>query len=104
MSKFPVDTSQRSKHSVYRARFFGHKIALIGSLHDGLEPRRSGVTRTTQAVLFDQPLGVVAGGEVADGVTDLADGLVDATMHDLLLQRAKEPLDDAIRFRLAHER
>src|SRR5438874_13782834 len=89
---------------MYRARFFGHKIALSGSLHDGLEPRCSGVTRAAQAVLLDQPLGVVAGDEVADGVTDLVDGLVDATVHDLLLQRAKESFDDTVRLGLANER
>ncbi len=37
------------------------------------------------AVLLDQPLGVVAGNESADGVTDLIDGLEDAAVHDLLL-------------------
>src|SRR5947207_1778724 len=90
--------------AMYRTRFFGHKVALSGGPHDGLAAGRSGVARAAQAVLLDQPLGVVAGDEVADGVTDLVDGLVDATMHDLLLQRAKEPFDDAIRFGLAHER
>src|SRR5205807_2031312 len=75
-----------------------------GGPHDSLIPGGSGIARTPQSVLLDQPLGVVAGQEVADGITDLVDGLVDATMHDLLLKRAKEPLDDTIRFRLADER
>src|SRR5215213_5146026 len=55
------------------------------------------------AVLLDQPLGVVAGDEGADGITDLVDGLEDAAVHDLLLQRAEEALDDTVRFRLADE-
>src|SRR5690242_2734816 len=71
--------------SLYRTRFPGHKIALSGGPHDGLAPGGSGVARTAQAVLLDQPLGVVAGDKVADGVTDLVDGLVDQAMHDLLL-------------------
>jgi hypothetical protein len=89
---------------MYRARFFGHKIALSSSPHDRLTPGRSGIARTTQAVFLDQPFGVVAGDEGADGVADLVDGLVDSTVDDLLLQRAEEPLDDAICFRFAHER
>src|SRR5947209_11441244 len=35
---------------------------------------------------------------------DLVDGLVDATVHDLLLQRAKESFDDTVRLGLANER
>src|SRR5947209_18861365 len=89
---------------MYRTRFFGHKVALSGGPHDGLAPGGSGVARAAQAVLLDQPLGVVAGDEVADGVTDLVDGLVDATVHDLLLERAKEPFDDTVRLGLADER
>src|SRR6059058_3992194 len=89
---------------VYRTRFFGHKVALSGGPHDGVAPGGSGVARAAQAVLLDQPLGVVAGDEVADGVTDLVDGLVDATVHDLLLQRAKESFDDTVRLGLANER
>src|SRR5690348_9227189 len=61
---------------LYRARFLGHKIALSSGTHDRLRPRCSGIARTTQAVLLDQPVGVVAGNEVAAGVTDLVDGLV----------------------------
>src|SRR5213079_1210319 len=82
----------------------GHKVALSGGPHDGLAPGGSGVARAAQAVLLDQPLGVVAGDEVADGVTDLVDGLVISTVHDLLLQRAKEPFDDTVRLGLADER
>src|SRR5690349_7774621 len=89
---------------LYRARFFGHKIALSSSPHDRLTPGRSGIARTTQAVFLDQPFGVVAGHEVADGVADLVDGLVDSTVDDLLFQRAEKPLDDTICFRFAHER
>src|SRR6185312_6929598 len=45
-------------------------LLLSGRPHDGLVPSCSGITGTAQPVLFDQPLGVVAGDEVADGVTD----------------------------------
>src|SRR5215217_5248713 len=55
------------------------------------------------AVLLDQPFGVVAAGEGADGIPDLVDGLEDASVHDLLLQRAEEALDDAVRLGLADE-
>src|SRR6187431_3717656 len=65
-------------------------LLLSGGPHDGLVPRCPGIVRTAQAVLFDEPPGVVTGDEVADGVTDLVDGLVDSAMHDLLLQRAEE--------------
>ena len=84
--------------------FLDTRLLLSGGPHDGLVPRCSGIARTAQAVLLDQPLGVVAGDEVADGVTDLVDGLVDPAMHDLLLEGAEEPLDDAIRLGLADER
>src|SRR5438309_11810125 len=77
------------------------RLLLSGGRHDGLVPGGSGITRTAQAVFFDQPLGVVAGDEVADGVTDVLDGLVDPAMHDLLLDGAEEALDDAIGLGLA---
>jgi hypothetical protein len=47
-------------------------------------------------VLLDQPLGVEAGDEVADGLADLVYGLEDAAMDDLLFQRPEQPLDDAV--------
>src|SRR3712207_8905563 len=55
------------------------------------------------AVLLDQPLRIVAGGEGADGNTDLVDGLEDAAMHDLLLQRAEKALDHTVGLGLADE-
>src|SRR5215213_9015701 len=55
------------------------------------------------AVLLDQPFGVVACDEGADGVADLVDGLEDASVDGLLLQRAEEALDDAIRLGLSDE-
>src|SRR5690349_9291281 len=69
-------TASQGIATLYRARFFGHKIALSSGTHDRLRPGCSGIARTTQAVLLDQPVGVVAGNEVAAGVTDLVDGLV----------------------------
>src|SRR5207248_6690983 len=77
---------------------------LSGGPHAGLVPGCSGITVTAQAVLFDEPFGVVTGDEVADGVTDLIDRLVDLAMHDLLLEGAEEALDDTIRLGLADER
>src|SRR4051794_36435116 len=79
-------------------------LLLSGRPHDGLVASCSGITGTAQSVLFNQPLGVVAGDEVADGVTDLVDSLVDSAMHDLLLEGAKEALDDAVGLGLADER
>src|SRR5215212_667191 len=55
------------------------------------------------AVLLDQPFGVVAADEGADGIPDLVAGPEDAAMHELLLQRAEEALDDAVRLGLADE-
>src|SRR6187200_553180 len=84
--------------------FLDTRLLSSGGLHDRLVPGCSGITGTAQSVLFDEPPGVVAIDEVADGVTDLVDGLVDSAMHDLLLQRAEEALDDAIRLGLSDER
>ena len=69
----------------------------------GVEAGGARVERAEVAVLLDQPIGVVAGGQVADGVADLVDGLEGAAMDGLLLQRPEEPLDDAVRLRLGRE-
>src|SRR5215213_34154 len=58
---------------------------------------------TAVAVRLDQPLGVVAGDEDADGIPHLLDGLEDASVHDLLLEGAEETLDHTIRLGLADE-
>ena len=55
------------------------------------------------AVLLDQPFGVVAGDEVPDGVAEVVDALEDTAVHDLLLEGAEEPLDDAVGLRLTDE-
>jgi transposase-like protein len=60
---------------MYRTRFPGHAVALCGALEAGVEASGARVERAEVAVLLDQPLGVVAGGEVADCVADLVDGL-----------------------------
>jgi hypothetical protein len=54
--------------------FLDTRLLLSGSPHGGLIPGCSGVIRTAQSVFLDEPLSVVAGDEVADGVTDLVDG------------------------------
>jgi hypothetical protein len=81
---------------VYRTRFPGHAGAPCGAPEVGVEACGAGVERAAESVLFDQPLGIVAGDEVADGIADLVDGLEDAAMDDLLFQRPEQPLDDAV--------
>jgi hypothetical protein len=75
------------RHDLYRTRFSGHAVALCGAAEVGVEMRRAGVEGAAETVLLDEPLGVVAGGEVADGLADFVDGLEDAAMDDLLFQR-----------------
>ena len=89
---------------LYRTEFLDTILLLGDRPHDGLVPSCSGITGTAQSVLFDQPLGVVAGDEGADGVTDLVDGLVNSAMDDLLFEGAEETLDDAVGLGLADER
>jgi hypothetical protein len=92
------------KHRCIAPGSLDTRLLLSGGPHYRLVPRCSGVTRTAQAVLLDEPLGVITGDEVADGVTDLVEGLVDLAVHDLLFQRAEEALDDTIRLGFADER
>ena len=54
-------------------------------------PRLTSLSGAQVAVLFDDPLGIVEFDEVADGVPQLRDVAVDATMDGLFLQRAIEP-------------
>jgi hypothetical protein len=81
---------------LYRTRFPGHAVALCGAPEVGVEACGAGVEGAAETVLLDQPLGVVAGDEVADGLADLVDGLEDAAVDDLLFQRPEQPLDDAV--------
>ncbi|MCZ8150285.1 MAG: hypothetical protein O9325_20810, partial [Roseomonas sp.] len=81
----PGVTNVRNTASLYRTRLSGHAVALCGAPEGGVEVRGASVERAEVAVLLDQPLGVVAGGEVADGVADLIDGLEDAAVDGLLL-------------------
>ena len=66
-------------------------------------PRLTSLSGAQVAVLFDDPLGIVEFDEVADGVPQLRDVAVDATMDDLFLQRAIEPLGDAVGLGLGDE-
>jgi hypothetical protein len=90
---------------VYCTRFFGHKTAL-GSLV-GCEccghPVPPGLGRASVAVLFQQPVLIVAIEVGPDGGADLFDVLVDASKDDLLLQRTDESLGDAVGLGLANE-
>src|SRR5215217_7415996 len=88
---------------MYRTRLSGQWVALRGAPEGLFEPCGACVERAAMAVLLDQPFGVVANDEGVDGVADLVDGLEDASMHDLLLQRSEQALDHSIRFRLADE-
>jgi hypothetical protein len=75
-----------SKAAVYRTRIPGHAVALCGAREVGVEVCGAGVERAEVSVLLDQPLGIVAGGELADGLADLIDALEDAAMDGLLLE------------------
>ncbi len=66
-------------------------------------PRLTSLSGAQAAVLFDDPLGIVEFDEVAHGVPQLRDVAVDATMDDLFLQRAIEPLGDAVGLGLGDE-
>jgi hypothetical protein len=68
----------------YRIRFSGHGIAFCGAPDARVEPDGAGIDRAEVAVLLDQPLGVVAGGEGAEGVADLVDGEEDVSVDGLL--------------------
>src|SRR5512144_221727 len=105
-----ADTAQanvrRAKATgMYCTRFFGHKTAL-GSLV-GCEccghPVAPGLGRASVAVLFQQPVLIVAIEVGPDGGADLFDVLVEASKDDLLLQRTDESLGDADGLGLANE-
>ena len=66
-------------------------------------PRLTSLSGAQVAVLFDDPLGIVEFDEVADGVPQLRDVAVDATMDDLFLQRAIDPLGNAVGLGLGDE-
>src|SRR5271166_6273346 len=83
--------------------FLDTRVLLCGDLRQRAIPSDACVVGTAQAVLLDQPLRVVARDEGADGVTHVVDGLVDATVHDLLLEGAEEALDHPVRFRFTDE-
>ena len=88
---------------LYRTRFFGQTVGLCGAPERVVMPSGASVVRASVAVLLDQPFGVVAGGEGADGVSDVVDGLEDTSVHDLLLEGSEQALDDAIGLRLSDE-
>src|SRR3954447_10645294 len=90
-------------HALYRTRFPGQPVSLCGAPEGLVVPGGAHGVWAAVSVLLDQPLGVVAGDEGADGVSDLVDGLEDASVHHLLFQGAEEALDDAVRLRLADE-
>src|SRR5512144_2898756 len=90
---------------LYRARFFGHKAALCGRLRGDCcgHPVPPCFGGTSVAVLFQQPVLVVAIEVDPDGGADVFDVLEDAAEDDLLLQRADEALGNAVGLGLADE-
>src|SRR4029077_20271237 len=79
------------------------RLWLSGVSEGCLSPGGSGLGWAGVGILLDQPLGVVAGDEAADGVADVIDGLVDAAA-DQWRHRALLPhLQGAGRARLGHE-
>ena len=58
-------------------RFFGQAVGLCGAPERLVMPSGASVVAASVAVLLDQPSGVVAGGEGANGVSDVVDGLED---------------------------
>ena len=95
---WPLQLPARQKRcpKLYRTRFFGQTVGLCGAPERVVMPSGASVVRASVAVLLDQPFGVVAGGEGADGVSDVVDGLEDTSVHDLLLEGSEQALDDAI--------
>ena len=59
-------------------------------------PRLTSLSGAQVAVLFDDPLGIVEFDKSRTASLQLRDVAVDATMDDLFLQRAIEPLGDAV--------
>src|SRR3712207_4752862 len=81
---------------LYRTRLPGQWVGLCGLPEGLLVPGDAHGVWAAMAVLLDQPFGVVAGDEDPDGVADIADGLEDAAVHDLLFQGSKEPFYDTV--------
>ena len=79
------------------------KLQTLWSLRIVAQLQLTLVRATALLNLFDDPLGIVEFDEVADGVPQLRDVAVDATMDDLFLQRAIEPLGDAVGLGLGDE-
>ena len=77
---------------MYRTRLSGHWFGLCGAPEGRVEARGASVERAEVAVLLDQPLGVVAGGEVADGIADL---------RPMILHRLRPQLGHVPMLRLA---
>src|SRR5918998_971767 len=78
----------RSYSGLYRTRFPGQPVSLCGAPEGLVVPGGAHGVWAAMAVLLDQPFGVVAGDEGPDGVTDLVDGLEDASVRHLLFQLA----------------
>src|SRR3954462_7235071 len=88
---------------MYRTRMSGQWVVLCSVPEALLLPGGAHVSWAATAVLLEQPLGVVAGDEGADGVAHVVDGPEDATVHDLLLLGPKQALDASVRLGLADE-
>src|SRR5512144_202908 len=95
----------RHYNQVYCTRFFGHEAALCGLVGCDCcgHPVPPCFGRASVAVLFQQPVLIVAIEVGPDGGADLLDVLEDASENDLLLQRTDESLGDAVGLGLADE-
>src|SRR5512144_2893511 len=100
-----VPAADLERFLVYCTRFFGHKAALCGLVGCDCcgHPVPPCFGRASVAVLFQQPVLIVAIEVGPDGGADLLDVLEDASENDLLLQRADESLGDAVGLGLADE-
>lgn len=88
------------KYWLNRTRFLGHKAMTCRHEHGGKFVLVTQGVWAEVAVLIDQPLGVVAGDEVADSLAGVLNGVEDTTMDDPLLQGAEcagsqSPVDGA---------
>jgi hypothetical protein len=95
--------SEDQEAAVYRTQLVGHKVALWGLCDRSRHPRPPGLGWASVAVLFQQPVLIVAFEVCPDRGADRLDVLVDAPEDDLLLQRSDEPLGDAVGLGLADE-
>jgi hypothetical protein len=75
--------------ALYRTCFPGRAGALHAAPEVGFAACGAGVERPEVAILFDQPLGIAAGDDVADGIADLVDCLLELRAERLEIHHAR---------------